>query len=200
MKHTNYYIPLLLFLLIFSMSCNKEVDNKKQITLSFWQTMNEEETETLKTVIGDFESLHPNINIDMHYVPFSDARSKFMISNSSGNSADIFRSEISWISNFADKKFLLNLTDYISSQDRADYLEAALNSSIYNGELWSLPQVTDVLALFYNKRLLKQAGYDRPPETLDELESYTIKIKDQLNIEGFYLRSRYGLIKNKWTF
>ncbi len=173
------------------MSCKKEIKQDKQITLSFWQTMNEEETETLKSVISEFENINPNINIDMHYVPFSDARSKFVIANSSGTSADIFRSEISWISDFADKGFLLNLTDYISNSDRADYLEAAFNSSIYNGEVWSLPQVTDVLALFYNKKILKEAGYNSPPETLEELENYTLSIKEQLNIEGFYLRSRY---------
>ena len=41
----------------------------------------------------------------------------------------------------------------------------------YNGKIYAVPQTVDALALFYNKTLFKQAGLTKPPATLAQLQA-----------------------------
>ncbi len=50
-----------------------------------------------------------------------------------------------------------------------------------------MPQVTDTLGLFYNKRLLKQAGVE-VPKTFAELTAAAKQIKDKTGATALYLR------------
>src|ERR1041385_8371528 len=46
-------------------------------TITFWQTMNDQETVTLKDLVSKFEDSHPDIKIDMVTVPFDQRVAKF---------------------------------------------------------------------------------------------------------------------------
>jgi len=39
----------------------------------------------------------------------------------------------------------------------------------YQGKLYGMPWYNSAKHLFYNAKLLKDAGFDKPPTTLDEL-------------------------------
>jgi multiple sugar transport system substrate-binding protein len=47
-------------------------------------------------------------------------------------------------------------------------------SAAFEGELWAVPTAVRSLALFYNIDLLEAAGFDGPPETLDEFKEMAI--------------------------
>jgi arabinogalactan oligomer/maltooligosaccharide transport system substrate-binding protein len=185
---------LIVLTLIFSSTAlfcggqKEEVTTEEEATIVFWQTMNEQETVTLQSIVDEFETAHPNITIEMEYVPFGDAQNKFKIASSAGNAPDVIRAEIAWTPEFAHLGYLLELDEYISSKDKADYLKAPFAYNVYKGKIWGIPQVTDAPALLYNKRLLKEAGYNNPPKTLTEMEKMVANIKSKLGIEGFYMR------------
>lgn len=137
------------------------------VCLVFWQTHNLEETKTLKEFVAEFERDWPAVDIQMEYVNFDDARDKFKIVAQAGQAPDVMRAEIAWTPEFADLGYLREITDFISEADLADFLEGPLNNCRYDDDIWGLPQVTDCLALLYNKRLFAEAGI-APPETMDE--------------------------------
>ncbi|MGL1892518.1 MAG: extracellular solute-binding protein [Spirochaetaceae bacterium] len=182
---------LLLIILLTNCKKSEPPTQNQTIELTFWHTMNEEESKTLGEIIDIFEVEHPNVNITSEYIAYEEARDTFLLSVSSGNSPDILRAEIAWLPEFVQKESLLPLTKYITAEDKKDFIPAAFSSSHYKDEIWGIPQVTDVLALFYNKRLLKEAGYTTPPKTIKEFEEVCTSIKTKLNIEGFYARSSY---------
>lgn len=48
-----------------------------------------------------------------------------------------------------------------------------------DGQRWAIPQQQDPIGIFYNKKLLAQAGYDSFPATWDDFEAMAAKLKDR---------------------
>jgi len=161
--------------------------------------MNTEETETLMEIVNEFEAENKNIDVVVENVPFGETQNKFKTAAQGGNAPDVLRSEIAWTPEFAALGYLLPLDNYFTDQN--DYLEAPLNYSKWNGQTWSVPQVTDALALLYNKQMLKDAGYDKAPETWDEF----VTVSQALTKDGkwgFYYRQSdaYWFQPFMWSF
>jgi multiple sugar transport system substrate-binding protein len=60
------------------------------------------------------------------------------------------------------------LTSRITDAIKQDVPAAALSAVTYNGKLYGMPLFNSAKHLFYNAKLLKEAGFDHPPATLDE--------------------------------
>lgn len=134
--------------------------------VSFWHTMNTEETKTLEVIVKNFEMENSGIKIKIQNVPFSDAQNKYKISAGAGKAPDVFRSEIAWIAEFANLGILEEIP--LSAADKADFLKVAQSYSFWNGKNYGIPQVTDCLALLYNKRILREQKV-KVPGTMAEL-------------------------------
>ncbi|MCK4271745.1 extracellular solute-binding protein [bacterium] len=184
MKHPLTLIIPLALVLLFIACGKKEEKVTGQVTLTFWHTMNQEEMVTLDGLVGKFMEQNPQIEIQAQVVPFSDAQNKFKTMAQAGDAPDIFRAEIAWTPEFAELGFLVPLDDYVSEEDLGDYLPGALRYNQYKDRLWGIPQVTDCLALLYNKRMLAGAGVD-PPATMDDL----VRVAGTMTSPG---KGRYG--------
>ncbi len=124
------------------------------ISLTYWYTESKQETRVIiNKLIPQFEHTYPLIHINAVPMDFFKTRAAFAAAVQDGNAPDVLRSDLGWTRLFASKGYLLNIDPYIS-QDNLDltkYLHVALTYDGYNGHLYGLPQVTDVLALLYNK-------------------------------------------------
>jgi arabinogalactan oligomer/maltooligosaccharide transport system substrate-binding protein len=111
------------------------------------------------------------VTVNYEYVPFSDAQAKYRTAAQAGNAPDILRTEVAWGPEYAALGYTFDLTDLVTEEERASYLEAPFNYNTWGGRIWGLPQVTDAPAMLYNKALFEQAGLDpeTPPATLEEL-------------------------------
>lgn len=172
------------------------------IQLTFWQTHNAEETATLKDIIADFEKAHPQVKIKMDTVAFAEAQTKFKTASKAGQAPDCFRCEVAWTAEMAELGYLTPLDDYLTPQDKALYLDMPMRVATYKEETWGLPQVTDCLALLYNKRILQQAGVE-PPKTMDELVEVGKKITNpekKLYAFAYPANDSYFMLPFIWAF
>lgn len=207
--------------LILSFASCTSVKREKRITpdgkkiLTFWHTMNREETETLISLIEEFEKENPDVKIQPQPVPFDQAQNKFKITAQAGDAPDVFRSEIAWTCEEAALGYLLILDDYVSREDRQDYLQAPLRYNLYQGHIYGIPQVTDCLALLYNKRMFKEAGVE-PPATMEQFREIGKKLTidengrnandpsfdpDNIKQYGFYFNGKaYFFQPFMWAF
>jgi arabinogalactan oligomer/maltooligosaccharide transport system substrate-binding protein len=152
-------------------------------TITFWQTMNDQETVTLKDLVKQFEASHPDIKIDMVTVPFDQHGQKFTTAAQAGEAPDVMRADTAPdVQGWAAQGFLTDLTSMISAADKKDLLPAAFKGAQYQGKAYAVPQTVDALALFYNKRLFSAKGLKRPPSTLAELQTYCRKFGNQKGI------------------
>jgi arabinogalactan oligomer/maltooligosaccharide transport system substrate-binding protein len=83
---------------------------------------------------------------------------------------------VGWVAQFASQGYLLNIDSYVSQAVRSEYLSIPLSYDYYKRHLYGLPQVTDFLALLYNKAELAEAGITSPPATMTNFETDTKKV------------------------
>lgn len=166
------------------------------VTVDFWHTFNDEESETLKEALAGFQKEYPYITVKLQQVPFSDALNKYKTVAQAGNAPDIFRAEIAWTTELASMGYLMSLDAFINEEAQKDFIPQSLAYSRYRNHIWGLPQVTDCLALFYNKRLTPT-----PPETLEELVSLGKKLtKPPAQYAFFYRGDPYWFTPFIWAF
>jgi len=146
------------------------------VTLTYWYTEGTSETPVILQLIQQFQQQNPNIKINAEYKPFGQTQAAFATAAQAGKAPDILRSDVGWVTQFASLRYLLPIDSYVSQSDISDYLTAPLSYDKYNGHLYGLPQVTDFLALLYNKAELAKAGITSPPATMSDFEAGAMKI------------------------
>ncbi len=168
------------------------------ISLTYWYTEAGQESRVItKTLIPRFEKLYPGIHIKPVSMNFFNTRAAFTAAVQDGKAPDVLRADLSWTKLFASEGYLLNIDSYTyqSNQDLSDYRRlnppfgpdrrpggtrfSPLTYDEYNGHLYGLPQVTDILALLYNKKELAEAGIARPPHNMTQFKADTLRIVQQ---------------------
>jgi len=174
-----YLLPLAILSAMFLAACGGTTTPSPStgpVTLKYWYTEATAEAPAILQLVQQFEQQNPNIKVNAEYVPFGDAQAKFATAAQAGKAPDIIRGEVAWVSQFASLRYLLPIDSMVSQNDLNDYLPAALNYNKYKGHLYGLPQVTDFLALLYNKAVLAKAGITTPPATMADFEADAIKV------------------------
>ncbi len=157
-------------------------------TLTLWNTMNDEETVTFKSVLATYEKANPDVNVNLVQVPFDQRDQKFTTAVQAGQGPDIMRAEIADVARWGSLGLLTDITSRVSAADKRDFLPAAWAYYNYAGKIWGLPQAPDALTIFYNKALFKSAGIKNTqlPATLPALQSFCQKFPKGA---GIFLRA-----------
>ena len=81
---------------------------------------------------------------------------------------DILFVDVPLVSSYARRGMLADLSPYFTEEDRAKLVTAAVEASTYEGKLYASPMANSSQVLYYNTKLLEDAGID-----LAELEAYS---------------------------
>ena len=121
--------------------------------LTWWDTSDpKNEGPAFQELIANFNKTYPNVKINYQSVPFGEAQNKFKTAAAAKSGApDILRAEVAWVPEFASLGYLYALDGSDLLSDASDYFETPLSSNKFNGKTYGVPQVTDSLALLYNK-------------------------------------------------
>jgi arabinogalactan oligomer/maltooligosaccharide transport system substrate-binding protein len=200
-KKTAFFITLLF--MIFLSGCAKP-DNQTQdgkTVITFWHTHNDDEANTLKEIIANYEKKNPKILVKLQQVPFSDAQNKYKTVAQAQDAPDLFRSEIAWTAEFASLGYLMALDMFMTDDYRKDFLAAPVKYNYYDGHYWGVPQVTDCLALMYNKKIFADAKLP-VPKTAEEMVTTGQKLTNEANNKYayFYRGDVYWFLPFLWSF
>lgn len=167
----------------------KRSDGKISGTVTYWDTSNEAEKGTYEQLALGFRKKYPDVKVNYVNVPFGEALAKFKNAAGSGGSGapDVLRAEVAWTQDLANIGYLAKLDGTPALADQSDYLPKAAAATRFKGATYAVPQVIDTLGLFYNKKMLKEAGV-RPPTSWTELKTAAKKIKQKTGKTGLYLR------------
>ncbi|MGP4101568.1 extracellular solute-binding protein [Nonomuraea sp. KM90] len=157
--------------------------------LTWWDTTRpESEGPTFQALIKEFQAKYPQVKVNYVNVPSDQAQNQFQTAAQAGTGApDVIRSEVAWTSQFASLGYLQPLDGSRAVDKPEDFLPGPLSSTKFNGKTYAVPQVTDTLALIYNKRLLKEAGHEEPPKTIAELKQTALDVKAKTGVAGLAL-------------
>jgi len=125
-----------------------------------------------------------------------------MVQLVSGEIPDVAVMADATIGKFAAARALTDLGPYLerSNIERDVIWDTAWDAVTYDGKVQGVPYVTDTRALVYNKRLFAEAGIDRAPSRLSELDATAQKLteKDSSgNYKTFGFWPRWG---NWWLW
>lgn len=159
------------------------------VELSFWYGWTGPEAEALEKLIAKWNEAHPEIQVKG--LSQSDYQ-KQLTAITGGNPPDVASQFGQNVVPWGLRGAMMPLDDYIAKDgvDLDDFVPAALSTSQHEGATYAIPTAMHVSMLFYNKDILKEAGYDGPPETLGELKEY---IKALSIVEDGGRLSRLGL-------
>lgn len=157
-------------------------------TVVYWDTSGAGESPVfLEVAQGCAEA--GGYTVDVQTVAFDQARNNFKTAAQGGQGPDVMRAEVAWVAEFADAGLLVDLTDTRLATDTSDFLEVPLESGTFEGATYGIPQVTDTLALYYNRQLLEQASIE-PPQTWDEVRAAAAVLGGEnalfLNNDGYF--------------
>lgn len=141
---------------------------KEKTKITFWYLWSGDAAENLEAVIANY-----NAQSDSYYVEglsVGDSQ-KIIAAMAAGDGPDITDDFTSNLGLYASSGVMEPLDSYIekSNYDIDDFVPAAVDACRMDGQLWALPLNINLMAMYYNKTLLAEAGYNEPPKTLEEM-------------------------------
>ncbi|MGE5499266.1 MAG: sugar ABC transporter substrate-binding protein [Syntrophothermus sp.] len=166
-------IPICLLLIL---GCSRS--EKKDVTLSFWAMG--AEGEQVQKLIPEFERRNPGIRVNVQMVPWTAAQEKLISSYASDNTPDLCQLGNTWVPQFSAINAIVDLDEWIkksSNVKKENYFEGIWETNVINGRVYGISWYIDTRVMFYRTDVFKEAGYDHPPRTWDELYDLSKKIK-----------------------
>lgn len=152
-------------------------------------------TEFLKSQLAEFEAANPGIKVDVVSLPWGEAFEKFLNMVQAGQVPDMVEMPERWMGLYANNGQLEDLGPYMKSWDEAATLgERAIElGSTVNKTQYMIPYGYYVNAMFWNKKIFKDAGLSGPPATMDEFAADAQQIAEKLPGKyGYCLRGGAG--------
>jgi multiple sugar transport system substrate-binding protein len=141
------------------------------VTVKYWHTMSDPETEKLEDMIAVFEEANPDINIEAsrYAQNQNEFRQVILTALASGDPPDVIRMDIAWVSEFAELGALTAVDELIPDFDSfaEQFFPAPLQTNYWDGHYYGLPVNTNTQVLLYNREQLEEAGVE-VPTTIDE--------------------------------
>lgn len=138
-------------------------DEGGDVTLSYgiWD---QAQKATMEKVVADFEKDNPNIKVDVQVTPWDSYFTKLRTAVTSGTAPDVFWLGKTDFPGYANGGALLPVDEQVKKDgiDLGVYTPASVKGATWKGKLLGLPKDVDCYALWYNKKLFKEAGVAEP--------------------------------------
>ncbi|AQS65014.1 hypothetical protein AGRHK599_LOCUS3102 [Rhizobium rhizogenes] len=159
-----------------------------------------ERTETLKGIVSKFEAANLGTKVEIISLPWSEAFQKFATMVSAGDVPDVMEMPDTWLSLYANNGMLESLEPYLAKWEHtAGLSERTLElGRDVKDTAYMLPYGFYLRAMFYNKKLLAEAGVKEPPKTLEEFADASKKVAALPGKSGYCLRGGPGGL-NGWV-
>lgn len=152
-----------------AVSCGPAAGERQDgvVELRLWVFSTDVENE-LAPHLREFEELNPDIRVVPEQLPWDRGFEKILLSLATRRPPDVCELGMTWLAPFAEQDVLLDLTEMLEASAPERTL---IEASTYNGRLYAAPWMVGTRMFFYNREILREAGYEdaEPPRTWSEL-------------------------------
>ncbi|WP_439524217.1 extracellular solute-binding protein [Marivita sp.] len=139
------------------------------VEIEYWQYFFDARVAAMETLIENFQSANPDITVKMTHFPYADYRTKVAAAIPAGEGPDVVQLFYGWLNDYVAADLIQPLPSDVFPASRIDEeFFPMVQAMKEDDQYWALPTAVRSLALFYNERLLEEAGVE-PPTTLDEM-------------------------------
>jgi multiple sugar transport system substrate-binding protein len=123
-------------------------DAKGTITMCAGKDTSGALTEAIKLFNDKYASQGVKVKLLELAADATEVRNQFIQREQAKSSdCDVLQSDIIWIAEFAQQKWLLDMSDYANAR-KQEFIPSTISSFDYDGKLWGLPQVTGAGLLY----------------------------------------------------
>ncbi|MCD6386541.1 ABC transporter substrate-binding protein [Candidatus Sumerlaeota bacterium] len=189
---------LILSIILF-IGCGKQKEapsDKRIVRYASW-TATITELKLIKQLVKDFNEAHKDIEVKYEVIP-GDYWSKIFTTYAGGRSYDVFWMDSTMSSGLINKGMLVDLSPLIKRDKiNLDDFYPALLAPFKRGErIYGLPKDACPLALFWNKKVFREAGIQKPPDNWDEFVEIGKKITVDRDNDGRI--DVWGFLPGNW--
>src|SRR5699024_12447241 len=114
-------------------------------------------------------------------VPADDLEKKVYVDVSAGNAPDVVNLNPSFGVSLAELDATTNIDEFVTDEERDQYLEGAWDANQYNDETFGIPWYLDTDVTLSNEESFDEAGLDieDPPARSEEAAEYAKTIKEE---------------------
>lgn len=149
--------------------------------LSLWYGWEGEEKKIMLGLISKYEKISGN-KVKLKRIPFHALNSSYKAYTLKDKGPDLVLGPSDWIGQFEPFSVIEPIDQYVSESEKNKFLKNVLESCKYDGKLYGLPESYKLMALIYNKDIIKT-----PPKTTNEM----IKIGKEFTDKDL---GKYGLV------
>lgn len=152
-----------------------------------------ERTEVLQSLVDGYEANNPGVTVEIVSLPWGQAFEKLATMVAGGDIPDVVEMPDTWQALYAGSGQLASLKDHVAGWDDGSTLtEKTVAMGSQAGDLYMIPYGFYLRAMFYNKKLLAEAGVDAPPATMAEFMDASAKVSELDGKSGYCLRGGPG--------
>jgi len=117
----------------------------------------------LEKVVDEFESKHPDIDVKLNGYPFEQMfeviETKMQVKS---DEIDILNVDAPLVANYSIKDYLEPLDKYFNSEEKGEFVDAALNGGSFDGQFMAAPLNSSSVGMYINVDLFKKYGVEIP--------------------------------------
>ncbi len=167
-------------LLVFGPS-GKHTVPEGRIVIRYWEKWTGVEGQAMQRIVDRFNAtVGAARGLFVDYSAFGDVDKRMLIATAGGDPPDVAGLYDRFIPPYADQGALLPLDDLVRDfgLDLAAFKPIWLDICRFDERVFALPSTPYTIALYYNRRLFREAGLDpdRPPQTTAELNAYALRL------------------------
>lgn len=172
----------LICILVFSFTAIAFAINLTMWSGPYYLEKDKESGWYINRVIGEFEELYPEVNIELEILPWTVGADKRAIGIATHTTSDILLGSVSAANAYAQQGVICDLEDIMTAEEKADYLPGYIEELALDGKMY-MYIVTGIYGtgeMGINKVLVEKAGamdllpLDRPYRnwTVDEYKIF----------------------------
>ena len=174
----------------------------------FWHVSTKIHEKILLELIDEFNSTNKwGITVKPEYGGYyPDIRKKILAAIAAGSPPDLAVSYQNMVAEYAQADVVVALDDYIKSkkyglteEELNDYFEAFLKGDRYpafGNKMLSFPPNRSMQVMYYNVDILKELGYEEPPENWDQFYEICKAVKEKKGIPCYAISPGASLFAN----
>lgn len=134
--------------------------NGEKINLNFWTLFDGGDGANMQALVDEFNKTHPNIQVKNTKLVWGEYYTKLITAVGNGTGPDIGISHTSRLPDLIDQGVATPLDDAATDAgiDWGTFNQNLLNATVVDGEHYAVPIDTHPFIMYYNKKLLKDAG------------------------------------------
>lgn len=136
------------------------------VTIRYWQYYFETKVDLIDELIAEFETQNPGIKVIHEDFPYEAYGPKVATAVPAGEGPEIANLFYGWLPAWVNAGYLQPLP-FSAEEIERDFIPMVKGASM-NGQYYGLPTGVRSLAVFYNKDMLREKGFDRDITTWDD--------------------------------